>query len=217
MDSNQNGGGTAPIEGSADNGKSEVKPIRPEDHQRAINDMLKFKTQAQELAVRSQEYEAKLAQLEEDRLKATNDFKTMYEREKETRLNIEKEHKQFKEGYLFEQKFNAVRAAALKAGIRSEAEADLSLVKLDGVGLEATSSGRFLVHGADDYIEQLKKSKPHWFKSGEVPQFNSGGLNQSVPENKTLNKDELYQLQKKDPKKFREYISKMAQAKTKSH
>jgi hypothetical protein len=84
-----------------------------------------------------------------------------------------------REAMVTDKKFGAVREAALKAGIRPEAIADLELVGLDKVQVETTSLGRVNVIGVDNLIDSIKLSRPHWFGgqqtrvAGTVPNISS--------------------------------------------
>lgn len=68
-----------------------------------------------------------------------------------------------------------VLALAEKAGLRDTARDDLDLLDLDDIEVEETDSGRYIVRGADKFVEKLKKNKPHWFQEQKKTTFNSGG------------------------------------------
>lgn len=186
---------------------STAKPIRAEDHKRAIDDLLKYKNEAQELRKR-------LDSDEVTRLREKEDFKTLAEREKKRADEIEERLRKRDAFYNNESKLGAVKAAAIKAGLRSEAESDLPLLSLDGVTVEVTNQGRFLVHGAETYIEELKRAKPHWFRTTKAPTVNSGATSNSSPQgafsSENLTPEKLLEAEKKLPREqyhalFRQY------------
>lgn len=167
-------GGAAPTGDSTgtqtqtDNSSGNPKTVSWENHQRALNDLHKFKGQVQEL-------QTKLGDLESDRLKEKNDYKSLYETEKAKREESDKKLKEFSGWAVQTQRFNAVKQEALASGLRKEALGDLELVDLDDVKVETTSTGRFVVEGAKDRVEKLKTERPHWFTVGPPPTVNSGG------------------------------------------
>ena len=139
-----------------------------ENHQRALDDMHKFKQQVQQL-------EAKLGDMQSESLKEKNDYKSLYEQTSEKLKSTEQKLTQQSDWIVKTQQFNEVKAAAVAAGLRSEALEDLDLIDMSGVKVEATSTGRFLVSGAKERVESLKKEKPHWFTVDRPPTINAGG------------------------------------------
>ena len=190
----------------SDSGEEKPRVVRFEDHKRAIDDLHKYKSEAQTLREQLEERES-------ERLREKEDFKALAEREKKLREETEDKLRKHSSFYQNETKRNAIRAAALKAGIRSEAESDLELIPLDGIEVEITSTGRFLVHGADSFVEDLKRKRPHWFRSSQIPTVNSGGASSSLSPDAELTPKALYELERKDPAKFKEAVKKYQQQK----
>lgn len=230
MDDKTLSGGAAPNEGSAQvnpkhereqtqepnsgqNQNDTSKAIRPEDHKRAIDDLLKYKAEAQDLRKR-------LDSEEVTRLREKEDFKTLAEREKKRADEVEERLRKRDAFYNNETKLAAVKQAALKAGIRAEAESDLPLLSLEGVTVEVTNQGRFIVHGAEAYIEDLKRQKPHWFKTTKAPTVNSGSTSNSTPagsfDPENLTPEKLLEAEKKLPReKFHELFRRYQQQRLK--
>jgi len=140
-DNDTNVSGAPTVDSGAVDGQTETKADKSEDkkvvawedHKRALDDMHKFKREREEL-------KARMGSIESERLREKEDFKGLAER-------YENEAKEYKEKYeglntSLQQnaKFNEVRAAALKAGLRGEAESDLELLGLDTVEVELTSN-----------------------------------------------------------------------------
>jgi hypothetical protein len=140
--------------------------------EKVLADLHKWKNQAKELSVKSAAEREKLL-VEQGRWEELA-------KEKDARLReLEERDAKTRQAFVDEKKFSAVKEAALKSGIRSEALPDLELVSLDKVQVETTSTGRVNVLGVEHAIEQLKLSRPHWFGgtktviSGSDPQVNS--------------------------------------------
>jgi len=186
---------------SKDQADSVSKTVPVEDHQRALRDMHAFKSQKKEL-------EKKVQELEITNLEQKEDWKATSEVHKKRAEEFENKYSGLKDSIFDNEKYNAIRNLALKAGIREEAEDDLSLVKLSGVEVESTSEGRMIVHGADTFVEKLKQQKPHWFKSNDVPKFNSGGANTSPIQDRELTAAYMVQLERKNPKQYKELYPK---------
>lgn len=167
-----------------------------EDHQRALEDMKKFKA-------RSRELEEQLNNTETKHLEEKKNYKELYEREKRQREEWQGKYTGLSNSVVDNEKYNAVRAEAIKAGIINEK--DLDYLDLDAVQIERTDHGRAIVHGADTFVQGLIKERPYWFKNNEVPGFNAGGgPPPRVPEQKVEVVDEAYisKLKSEDPKRF---------------
>ena len=169
------GGATTTDSGSADESTTQTKePIESkkhvplENHKRALDDMHKFKTRAGEL-------EAKLNAVEEERLKETQNYKSLAEKYKAELEADRKELGTLKGTISRSQKYNALERVALEQGLRTEALDDLEAVNLEDIELEVTSNNRYMVHGTKEFVERLKEKKPHWFKKDKPPGVNSGG------------------------------------------
>lgn len=203
--------GVNSVEGSAGDEANESnqtqKTVRYDDHKRAISDMLKFKTKAQELEAKIQEFETK-------KLQESNDWKTLAEREKNLREEAQTKLNKYSEFYQTTQKHSAVLNLAIKAGLKPEAEGDLELLPMDGVEVEVTSSGRFEVIGAESYVEHLKRKKPHWFSTQKDLKVNLGGT-PGFKEDQGLSMEALNKLRKSDPAKYKEGMTKLMESRSK--
>jgi hypothetical protein len=166
--------GASPSSSGAEENKSdqgsqpETRQVRFDDHKRALDDMHKFKREATEA-------KSRLEELEAQKLREQGEWKTLAEREKELRLQAEQKAGKLNEALYQSRKFDEVYKEALKAGLRQEAISDLELIGLDGIEVELTSTGRMLVHGADSFVQELKRKRAHWFSSDRPPTVNSGG------------------------------------------
>jgi len=178
--------------------KPEPRTYSQEDYDRKHADMSRFKQERNDLQV-------KLKNLEDDKLKKDENWKTLYEQEKGAKETAETKLTNFQEGYFTDKKISEVRTLAIKAGLRSEAESDLENHPMDGVQVERTDHGRTIVHGADTFVETLKRTKPHWFKTDKFPTINPGGGGAPPKETpKELTAKYVVALERTDPKKYRE-------------
>lgn len=197
-----NGGGT----GGAGEGD---KVIKKEDHDRALADLHKFKTEAKNKADELTKIQEDLRKLKENGLKSNNDYKTYSEALEKERDDLKAERDQLKSGIKETFKSLEMKSAAQKLGITEQGLRDLDLLKFDDVEVEFTTGGRAIVHGADSAAELLKKTRPHWFTSGSAANINTGGKgNQNVPGELTA--AYMNDLEKKDPVKYRELYPKFA-------
>lgn len=142
-----------------------VEVVPRDDHKRAIDDMHKYKKQAQELA-------DKLKAKETEDLKKTQQWQQLAELKEQEAKDAKTEAENLKRAIVADKKYSALREHAITAGLRKEAIGDLDLVDLDDVSIETTSTGRVNVSGVDKAVAKLKLLKPHWFKDS-APQINA--------------------------------------------
>lgn len=176
-----------------------------QEKQKLLDELMSYKKKARE-------YETQLKSVKDNQLKAQENWK-------EYALNKEKEAQEATERYenarqsiVDDKVFSSLKDDARKMGIRDEALSDLELLDWkEKIMIEQTDTGRVNVLGTKSYIEQLKNSKPHWFKSGKSaistdnPEVVS---NQSA----TVDLDTLMNLKKKykesgDKKDYESYLS----------
>lgn len=150
------------------NGKETPKTVSWENHQRALGDLHKFKKQVEELGT-------KLGDLESQSLKEKQDYKGLYEQSEQKRKAAEEEAKKVKGWAVSTHRFSEIKSEAMKAGLLPSAMNDLELLPMENVEVEVTSSGRFIVNGAKDFVESVKGERPHWFQKPGAPNVNGGG------------------------------------------
>jgi len=197
MTDNEQGGAVISESSAEDIKKEDVSKKTPDervvkfdDHKRALDDMHKYKSKVREL-------ETKLGSLESDRLREKEDYKTLAERAAAERDDYRSKYEKLNDSFIHNRKYDSIHAAALKSGLLSEAENDLELLDLSPVEIEATSSGRLLVHGADVFVDELKKRKPHWFKPEGTAKINRGGANAKPSEPERLTPQKYVELERK--------------------
>jgi hypothetical protein len=178
---------------SSDNGKTSGSPkaVSWDNHKRALDDLHKYKNQVKDL-------ETRLGDLESNSLKEKQDFKTLYEQEKQKRSEAEKREKSWKDWSVQTQRYNEVKSLAMQKGLIPQSLPDLELLDLSEVAVEVTSGNRFLVEGADVYVERLQQSRPHWFKSTKAPTVNGGGGGSPPPpESSKLTSKDVFDAERK--------------------
>lgn len=106
---------------------------------------------------------------DEESLRKTNDWKTLAERYKTEAEEKEKRINGLQTNLILDRKFQAVRDACVKLGLRPESVDDLEGRDMSDVEVETTSTGRINVLGADEFAKNLKVLKPHWFGGGAAP------------------------------------------------
>lgn len=194
------GGGATTADGSAKAAATttveatEVKTVKYDDHKRALDDLHRFKTEAKEA-------KAQLEQVQQDNLKKAQDFKTLWENEQKLRTDAEAGLGKLKNAIVNNEKYTAIKTAAMKAGLRADAVDMLDHIPVEGVEVEATNQGRFLVHGADTFVEHLKKKMPFAFSNTETPKFNGGGASGSAKA-ESITAAQLVSIQRTDPAKY---------------
>lgn len=204
------GGASSNASGApAESGEENLNPNSPgapdPDKQRAIEDLHRWKKEAKNLSSSVEQLKAQLAQSQNEKLREKENWKELAEKEAKRAEEAEGKYKGLYENLVRTQKYSAVRASALKAGLRPEAEADLELLPLDDVEFEVTSNNRFIVSKDKEVVENLKKSRPHWFGTEAPPVFNGGGGRGGTGGAAEVTALDLYAIEKKHGRASREY------------
>lgn len=168
---NATGGADAGNKGGDSNTQTQTqenKTVKWEDHQRALSDMHTFKKEVQDL-------KTKLAERETQDAEKSGNYQKLYETEKAKVGDLDKRLKEVIAFNSDTHRLNEVRAAALAAGLRKDALADLELLDLSDLPVELTNRGRYIVEGVSTFVEGLKTSRGHWFQNAAAPNVNSGG------------------------------------------
>lgn len=182
-------------EGSVETKVSVDKSVKWEDHKRALEDLHKFKASQRELERKLVELERTREQEQLKKLEEEQQFKKLWETSKQKISNLEQENSNIKQSYFIQEKFNAVKAAALKAGMFEQAIDDFTAEKLEDVVIEKTDQGRVIVHGAEEFVDKLKKSRPFMFRSTTAPVVNSGGASMMTDQDVTMS--QVVELERK--------------------
>lgn len=193
----------------------EVKSIDEKDHQRAINDAMKYKKRLQETESKLKSFEDSMKSKETEKMKESSMFKELAEKYENENRSLKETLKKNGDNYISTQKFNTLHAAAVREGLRKEAESDLEHIPLEDIEAEYTSNGRIIVRGTDDYVKKLKTLKPHWFNDNASVKFNGGGTNANKIDDGEITSDALAKLKFSDPKRHKEMLHKWVEQKNK--
>lgn len=186
VDGNGSAGSSADDSSGKENsgGKSgSQRTVSLEDHERALNDLKKFKSSNRELSEQFASLKKQIETEREESLRKSRDYKGLYETEAEKSKRLAQDAENLRNELTTRDKqrdqnarFNAVQSAAIQMGLRPEAVEDLSYLEMeDEVSVEVTNTGKLIVRGHKDFAEKLKASKPHWFTNPKAPGVNSGG------------------------------------------
>lgn len=151
---------------------------------------------------------ARLEALENKKVEGEGDFKKLADTYKQKLDETEQKLNSFKGNVIVNEKHKAASAALVKAGLLPEALRLLDKEDFADIEVEVTNNGRFISHGVDIFVENFKKSNPYAFAKADAPKINNGSGGRSTggddggaPE---LTHEYMYELEKKDPKKWRE-------------
>jgi len=177
--------------------QEEEEKVSKAELKRVLDDLHKYKSKMKQFEEQLNVKDAELQSLNDQRLAEQNDHKTLAQQWKE-RFEAEKtKNEQFIDSFYLSKRQDAVLAAARKAGLRKEAEADLLSMSFDDtVAIEKTDHGRVIVHGADDWVrKEIIEQRSHWLEQKKAPSFNPGGGKVPLSE-KDLNGSTLFELEK---------------------
>lgn len=176
--------------------------VSKESYEAVKSDMLKYKDELRDI-------KAKFKEIEDKKLKESNDYKTYSEKLEADLEESKQREKRWAETVVSDKRSSAVREAVRKLGIREEALEDLDLLDLSEVGVEHTSTGRLLVNGADEFAKRLQKTRSHWFQPAKAPNINSGGGSPPPQPGKVTAADvanaEIQWKRKRDPDSRKHY------------
>jgi DNA repair ATPase RecN len=187
--------------------KSKKTDVDPNVVEQYKNDMFKFKREARDMAEKNEALAKKIQEIENAKLESQGEYRKLYEEQLQKTEQYESKYKDVLGKVVEDKKVSAVRELAMKRNIRPEALEDLNMIDMSGVIVETTDQGRYSVLGADSFVEKLQSAKPHWFTDSKAPNVNNGTGDFDGKE-KTYSSSEVLELQKKDPAKYREIMTK---------
>lgn len=197
-------GGAGDDDDGGDGGGGD-EPVSRADHQRAVNDMLRFKTKARSLESTVGDLQR---QIEELRTKGDQgggdgktDWKALYERTKGELETERTKGGELKTSVVYNERYRAVLPLLQEAGLRKDAVTLLDKETLDDLEIEATSNGRFIVHGAESYVDEFKKRYPYAFNQKKAPNVNAGGGRGGSGGTGSWNPTKLYNLERECKRK----------------
>jgi hypothetical protein len=172
------------------------KTVSQAAHQKALKDLHRFKTQAKEASTRLTALESQLEELKQKGMTEQNDFKSLFEDAKKKLAEKDEKIAGLTKSVTYGERYRAVLPALKEAGLRSDA---LNLVdgeSLEELELEATSNGRFLVNGVEDYVASFKKKYPYAFQEKKGARGVASGTGQGGQASGGWTPAKLFQLEK---------------------
>lgn len=148
------------------------------------------------------------SQAEEESLKERKKYKELFEKREEEAKQLRDKLRKQGEAIYKTVKLQAIKAEAARAGILPEAESDLEFQAFDEVEIATRESGAFDVVGADRAVENLKATRPHWFRTKQAPNIN--GATPGMPSGK-INAADLAKLEKENPEQYKAEITRLMQ------
>lgn len=169
-------------QGSADSGQhenenqqeetksSQAEMVSKQELEKVLNEMHSYKKKAKE-------YEAKIKEKEVSDLKKQQEWQKIAELKENEALEAKEKAERLEQSFLSNRKYDALKEAAIKNGIRPEALRDLELIDFENdVAIETTSTGKINVIGSENAIKKLKAERPYWFGKSV------GKINTDTPE-----------------------------------
>jgi len=185
----------------------DFKKEKDEIEKKPVSGSAFYKNKLEELERKNAEMLAQLEESKTRQLKEKENYKELYEIEKNKRLSAEEKAVKISKDYLTGLKMSAIESEALKAGMLPEALDDIRPEEATMVEIETGDKGTVSILGAKEYVEFLRETKKHWFKNNYAPKINNSHPSDPVAPKK-LTARELLDLQKTDPKKYEEEIRK---------
>lgn len=141
------------------------KPPPPAETSHLLSDIHKLKEANKNL-------QEMVKQRETDELKQKQEWKTLAELKEKENVELKEQISSSQKAILNNEKYKAVKDAAVKAGLRKEAMDDLeSLFNYEQLQVEVTSTGRVNILGVDQAVERFKTVKAYLF-GGPPPNVN---------------------------------------------
>lgn len=189
----------------------EIKPPKQEvdfaAYESMRNDMHKFKRQLLDVEREKAEYAQKLKDLEDKTLENSENYKGLWEKTKAEAEQWQSKYTGLNKQIIENEKRKAIVEHAVKAGIRKDMVDLLDAFDTSEVLVETTDKGKFIVNGADTWINSLRVERPGLFDDFKKsdPKVNNRTGNFDGRE-KTYSHAELLELQKTDYKKYEDVI-----------
>ena len=178
-------------------------------------DMLTYKDRAAANEAELKKLKDAGTEAERKRLAEQGEYKAIAEQEKTAREKAEAERQkaieESEKSLLSVDRFlklTKVEAAAQASGLLPTAVADLRLMSLDKLSIRRGTDNNVEVLGVEEFLAGLKKDRPHYFGSGNPPQFNAGGGagGGNGGGGKELSADDLLKLKKEKPAEYQAYM-----------
>lgn len=194
-------------EDGGEQGGAPSETVSKADLERALNDLHKNKNKARELENALKEKEDLLKQMETQRLESEKNYKTLWEKAEANAAAEKKRADETVNSYYHDKKMSKVREIAMASGIRKEALEDLEMLDTNSIIIEKTDHGNVMVHGVEDFVNDLKVKKKWWFESSKAPVINGG--QPGVITDKPMSAADVAKLAETDPAKYQIEMQKL--------
>ena len=166
-DDDAGGGADGGGEGGGEGGDD--KPVKRSDHQRALDDLNRFKRKAADEAKERQRLAARLDELE--RKGKGEDIEAL----KADLETVRGEKEQLRASVIKSEKNRAILPALMEAGLRPDAKKILEHLNTEDLEVEISTHGNITVHGVDDFVKKVKREYAFAFESKKATKVNGGG------------------------------------------
>lgn len=201
-------GGSGNNEGGSGGAGDPPKTVSKEDHDRALADLHRFKTEAKNSANQLTALQDQINQLKKSGMRDKEDYKALSETQAQEIETLKKRNETLTTGIAKTFRNMQVRSEAKGLGIREDALRDLDLLDFSSkVNVKFEDDGTIQVEGAKEAAEDLKKTRTHWFQTGKVDNINTGGKG-GAGDPAELTSAYMNDLEKTNPKKYRELYPK---------
>lgn len=180
--------------------------VNMEAYERTRNDMFKFKRQLEAVEKEKAEYLEKIKSFEDQKMEETENYKGLWEKTKQEAEDWKSKYLNTKESVVTGKKMERIYSEARKAGIREDMIDLLDAFDTSDVLVEATDSGKYVVNGADTWVNLIKQERPGMFGKNTDPKINNGAGNYDGRE-KTYSAAEILKLQKENPAKYQDIMT----------
>jgi hypothetical protein len=191
--------------------QSNDRVINPQDHDRAVQDMLKYKGKLKEASDAIQDLKTQIHELKSQGLKEKEDYKSLYEQECQNHAETKRRAQRLEGSFYTTQKHSAVYPALKRAGLRDDAERILEMVDFDALEVETTSEGRVIINGIETFVEKFKADFPFAFEQRRPPKINSAGGTTEFQTPQKITAEMIVEIERKHGTKSDKYKNAIAE------
>ena len=173
----------------------ERKTVDWQDHQRAMNDLHKFKDRSKSLNAENEELRKKIEGIEAAKLKEQEDWKNYAEVMEKKNADLEAKNEEYKNDFIKNEKLRAVIPELNKQGIHPDAlERLVPNMDLSGIVVERRHDGRIECLGVREFTESFKKDYSFAFNQKTTNGVSSSG-GSGVPDGGQMTIEKLNKLE----------------------
>ncbi len=183
-----------------------VGNVDPQAYQQVSDDMHKYKRQYKETADRVKELEEKLKAIDVAKLEESEEHQKLAEHYRTEAETFKEKYNQTVQSVITDKKISAVQRELSKHQVKDGYVDLITQMIGDDVIVEATSTGRHNVLGADKFVESIKETYPDMFIDPKAPNINNatGDYRQAAQ----LTGKQLAELKRKDYGAYLEAMKK---------